>query len=457
MKMNVKFTENDADFAVKFSESDTDLTVKFDESNTEVPLSFGEVYMIGGISVSEVERIIAAYMEEHNITSGKDGVSPTITVKETEVGCLITITDSSGIKTIALRNGVDGRDGKDGLNGADGVDGKDGRDGIAGVDGKDGKDGVDGYTPRKGIDYFTPEDISQIASEASKFVTIDKVDPSQVIFPDGASTTYEIGKVKLENGRGTLVEPGGSLADFFDVFINEKNPEIVQPSISIEFEQAGSYEAGTKITPVYRVNLDPGSYAYGPDTGVVATSWRVTDTDNHRSIEDSGEFEEFQVSDGISYEITARVTYDAGTIPVTNMGNPFPNGQIEAGTKYATSEPVVGYRNTFYGTYNVKRDITSNMIRGLTGKSGRDVFNGYCFTITAPVGALRVMFAYPEDLRDVTSVKDVNGMGSEIASSFVKHVVNVNGANDYKAIRYKVYILDFANPNDKENNYIVQI
>ena len=33
---------------------------------------------------------------------------------------------------------------------------------IVGKDGKDGKDGLDGYTPVKGTDYWTAEDVAEI-------------------------------------------------------------------------------------------------------------------------------------------------------------------------------------------------------------------------------------------------------------------------------------------------------
>ena len=63
-------------------------------------------------------------------------------------------------------NGKDGADGKDGINGKDGADGKDGIDGKNGADGKDGydgKNGADGYTPVKGKDYFTEDEIKAIS------------------------------------------------------------------------------------------------------------------------------------------------------------------------------------------------------------------------------------------------------------------------------------------------------
>ncbi len=53
------------------------------------------------------------------------------------------------------------------LGGKDGVDGKDGKDGADGKDGTDGADGADGYTPVRGKDYFTPEDVAQIVAQAS--------------------------------------------------------------------------------------------------------------------------------------------------------------------------------------------------------------------------------------------------------------------------------------------------
>lgn len=50
------------------------------------------------------------------------------------------------------------------LKGDKGDKGADGEPGKPGTDGKDGTDGVDGYTPVRGTDYWTDEDIKQIQS-----------------------------------------------------------------------------------------------------------------------------------------------------------------------------------------------------------------------------------------------------------------------------------------------------
>ena len=83
--------------------------------------------------------------------------------------------------------------------------------------------------------------------------------------------------------------------------------------------------------------------------------------------------------------------------------------------------------------------------------------NGNTFTVNIPVNAQVVLIAYPATLRDVTSIKDVNGLNADITSAFTKSAVNVEGAAGYTAISYKVYRLDFAKPNDAANKYTVTI
>lgn len=287
--------------------------------------------------------------------------------------------------------------------------------------------------------------------------SVESIDPSKVIFPDGVKTTYAIGKVKLENGSGMLIPVGGSLEDFFDNFMDELNPTTTDPSVSLTFSQAKAYEVGTKVTPSYSASLKAGSYTYGPATGVTASAWEVTDTSGNKKTTSSGSFPELQVTDGISYKITAKATHGAGAIPVTNAGNPYAAGQIKSGTKSATSGAITGYRNTFYGTRTNKDTLTSDLIRALSGKSGKALANGSSFTVTIPVGALRVVIAYPATLRDLTSVKDVNGMNAEIVSGFSITTIAVEGANDYKAIDYKIATMDFANATTTANKFTVTI
>lgn len=279
-----------------------------------------------------------------------------------------------------------------------------------------------------------------------------------VYFDEDLVTTSAIGNITLTNGQATIPSTGKNLKEVFNaIFVQEKNPTITQPSVSLTFAQAKAYEVGTSVTPEYSASLNAGSYQYGPATGVTATAWEVTDTAGHSATTASGSFAAVTVADDTNYTITAKATHTEGSVPKTNVGNDYAAGKIAAGTKSKTSGAITGFRNSFYGTVTAKDTVTSAVIRGLSGKSGKALTNGATFNVSIPVGAMRVIIAYPATLRDVTSIQDVNGMSAEIKPSFAKSTVQVEGANGATAIDYKVYTLDYANANDAVNTYKVTI
>lgn len=245
-----------------------------------------------------------------------------------------------------------------------------------------------------------------------------------------------------------------------DAFSQDKNPTITQPSVSVSSSTARAYEVGTSVTPAYNGSLNPGAYEYKPKpTGVVAQSWSaVNNVTSEQIAAQSGTFAAYIVPDGANYRITLNCTYSDGEIPFTALDQEYPAGQIKGGTKSATTGAITGYRNSFYGTTTDKEATTdSAVIRGLAQKSNRAYTNGSTFSVTIPVGALRVIIAYPATLRDVTSIKDVNGLNADITTAFTQATVEVEGAASYLSIPYKVYTLDFATPNDTKNTYNVTI
>lgn len=86
---------------------------------------------------------------------GADGFSPVATVTQTDSGAVISITDKNGTSTATVTNG------KDGVNGEKGEQGE---------TGTQGPPGTDGYTPVRGDDYWTPEDVSWMESFMSGLV-----------------------------------------------------------------------------------------------------------------------------------------------------------------------------------------------------------------------------------------------------------------------------------------------
>ena len=264
---------------------------------------------------------------------------------------------------------------------------------------------------------------------------------------------------KTQTGTSTFSTKGKSVAEAFtEIFSKRLQPTITaQPAVSLTFSQAKAYEVGTVVTPTYSASLSAGSYTYGPATGITAQTWEVTNTAGGSATTATGTFDNVTVVDGISYTITAKATYNEGAVANDNLGSPSnPVIKIAASSASKTSSAITGYRNTFYGTTTNKTALDSDTIRTLT-KSGKALANGNKFTITIPVGAVRVVFAYPATLRDVTSVTDTNGLGAEVKSAFTMQKMVVKGAGSDAGIEYKVYTTEFAGPVETANTYNVTI
>lgn len=264
---------------------------------------------------------------------------------------------------------------------------------------------------------------------------------------------------KTQTGTATFATKGKSVADVLtEIFSKRLQPGTpTAPAVTLTFGQAKAYEVGTTVSPTYSASLSAGSYTYGPATGITATSWEISDTAGHTADTATGSFADVVVADNTNYKITAKANYGEGAVAKDNLGaDSSPVVKIAAGSATKTSGAITGYRNTFYGTVTQKAEITSTIIRGLT-KSNAALANGSSFTVNVPAGAVRVIFAYPATLQDVSSVKDVNGLNAEIKSAFTKSTVTVAGAGSDAGIAYKVYSTDFADPVTKPNSYAVKI
>lgn len=284
---------------------------------------------------------------------------------------------------------------------------------------------------------------------------------NNVYFDKDLFTTKEIGYVTLENGSAHIPTTGKNLTDTWEqIFVKEQNPTVTPPAVSFTQVTTGSFEVGTSITPSYEAKMSAGSYSYGPATGLTAKSWNVnlrkgnTSVQNKKTAKDT--FTAIILADGDSYTINAEASYDDATVPVTNKGKAYTAGQIKAGKVNKTSSTISCYRNTFYGTTANKDSLDSPTIRALN-KTGKALKAGDSVTIALPTGAVRVVFAYPATLRDITSVKDINGLNAEIVSAFKKETITVAGAGNDAGISYKVFTTEFAAPLESANSYKVTI
>lgn len=271
-------------------------------------------------------------------------------------------------------------------------------------------------------------------------LTKGKLLDSNIMLSDGFTFTENVGTVKVPaSGSIKVGDSDTTLRSFFvELFAKAKNPTVTQPAASIVLNQAGAKEVGTKVTPTYTASLTAGSYTYGPATGISATSYSVSDgvTGHDAQTGATGTFPELQVVDNTNYKLTATIAHGAGANPKNNLEKEVPDLAIKAGSKTATSAAITGYRSVFAGASVTPITIDSASIRGLKGKTGAYAAS---FNLAIPEGCTQVVIALPNG-HTVKKVEDVGAFGTDIFSVFVKQTAQVEGANNYTAAAYNVYV-----------------
>ena len=217
-----------------------------------------------------------------------------------------------------------------------------------------------------------------------------------------------------------------------------------------------AYEAGTNVTPKYTATLNKGSYQYGPDTGITASSWNVQFNEESKT-EASGTFSEIQVTDSTNLKITATATYADGAIPVTNLGSEYVDGQIKAGSKANSTGAITGYRQIFYGINDSTDALTSAIIRSLTS-SNKAAAAMTINSIKAQEGTKRIIIAVPQSSGlKVTAANITSSLNADVTSSYVKQEdpVQVEGANGFTAVPYDVFVYQPASIDPTEDHKVV--
>lgn len=242
---------------------------------------------------------------------------------------------------------------------------------------------------------------------------------------------------------GQILEYGTSLQDFAEkLLLKIFYPTFTSPSATLTSNLSNNVESGTKNITL-TVNLNKGAITGKSVDGI----WQTTLFQNFRS-GNATKYTIFGVDNGTTVSYTsadamvldgsnvfsATVNYDQGPQPVDSKNNNYLTPLV-AGSLTPTLT-INGRRRAFYGVNNVASN--SSEIRSLSN-SLLNPSNGSSFTINIPTGSTDVVFAYPASLRDVTEVKYVEGLGSDVKANFTKTLVNVEGLNNYSAIQYKVY------------------
>lgn len=276
-----------------------------------------------------------------------------------------------------------------------------------------------------------------------------------VYFDDDITYTVGIGTLAQPSGSAKFAAKGKNVEQVFaSLMAQEANPRKTAPAVSFSAEGGfGTFEIGTKKNLTYTAALSAGSYTYGPDTGITAQSWSAT-CDGQTLNTASGTFENV-VAEANAKKVTVTATYNEGAIPVTNLGNPYPEGKIAAGSASKDSANFVGVRYMFWGPMTEDTALNSASIRALSHKEA--AAKKTLTTFGAGAGAKKVVIACPAGY-NVTKVLMPSAMNADATASFIKQAgtVMVEGAEGYTAVAYNVWVYQPA-AIDSTETYAVTI
>lgn len=291
--------------------------------------------------------------------------------------------------------------------------------------------------------------------DGEKWCAMDGNYNAKNVYFDGDFTyTNAIGAIGApDGGSGKLAASGMSVEAFMaSILAKEANPETTQPVASVTLSGGGKVEAGTHRNISYTASLSAGSYTYGPATGVVAGTVTAS-FDGQTKTGATGTFDNV-VADGTK-RLSVSITHNEGAVPKTNLGNPYADGKIAAGTKTATaSQTFVGVRHMFYGPMTTDAELNSENIRKLRHSEAK---TGTISTFGAGEGAKKVVVAVPASM-NVTKVLMPSAMNADATANFVKQAgsVQVEGAEGFTAAAYNVWVYKPASIDSSET-YAVTI
>ena len=266
-----------------------------------------------------------------------------------------------------------------------------------------------------------------------------------VYFKSDFVFTENVGTVKIPDSGSIEVEAAGmNVADFFNKLFSEvKDPTVTDITFSASLSGTSTaYEVGTTVTPKYTTSFTPGSYEFGPDTGVTVSSYAVVDSNGQIASAASGSMPSFVVADDTDYAITVTATYSDGVKAYNNLQKESAE-YIKGGTVTKSTSKIKGYRAAFVGVDNGTGAIDSAVIRGLANSWNYNA--GKVITVDAETisNPTRIIIAIPtaNTRKGIVEVIMPESMNYNCTADYVQQDnVMVEGANNATAVEYKVWV-----------------
>jgi hypothetical protein len=236
---------------------------------------------------------------------------------------------------------------------------------------------------------------------------------------------------KYTNGQ-TIPAKGKTLDEFlYDVVTKVVLPTYTAPSVSISANPAfGTYEIGYDPGQVTLSN----TYTKNDGGNVTLTTYNKGGTSLGAGVNINSPG---PITSSVSYNVT--VNYGAGTtVKNDNLGNPYPTGQITAGSTSSGSGSYATYSKRYWGGTSVAFTASSSYnyasLSQALGSDNSGSSNSITVSLT-PTGTQNVFFAYLASSPDLSSIL-YNGL--ENIDAFTKTLITITNAQGH-AQSYKVY------------------
>ena len=293
------------------------------------------------------------------------------------------------------------------------------------------KDGIDNQIAANRID---AGDVI-LTSDTDELVFINPESEKRII-KSKTQQAYTLNGTDLGALRdGAVIEAGTDIDELLRLITTKVIPATYEePTVKIVAGGDIEYEIGSSVSATLHSQFMQNDAGALTAHNILKNGEIIYEGQTASLIESLDNF--IITEEAVSFE--SQASYGAGEIKNNNLNEASPEGAIAAGS--ITSEPIVykGYRNLFYGTgIGELPELNSESIRALN--SQLNPVNGIDFSVSIEEGEQYVIFAYPSTLEDVKQITYVQMNDTEMAPSFTKTLVQVEGANGYQPIEYKVY------------------
>ena len=298
---------------------------------------------------------------------------------------------------------------------------------------------------------------SSVINESDLVITSDTdeliyIDETKTQRPLGSSKSKQEWEVKLGSGgtvgglkTGDTVPEGTSLDELIKMLTQKAVPPTYNaPGVTCRVSAgtaAGSYEVGTQINTTIQGTFTQNDAGALTSIEIKKGASSVLSSPTSPVTTDAQTFTLGEET----VTFTATATYAEGEIKNDNLGQPSPEGHIQAGSKTSSGVSFTGKRNLFYGTgVGAAPSMTSEEVRGLTNKQ-LGPSNGTSFNINVATGQQYVVIAYPKTLRKITKCFYVE-QNTDLAENFTEETISVQGANGAAGADYRVLVYEMAVP-----------